>query len=203
MSSRKKTPRDQPVRDRLVREFDRNLLVEAGAGSGKTYSLAARMAAGIAAGTYRVEQMAAVTFTRKAAAELRGRFRLALEARLGTATSAAERDRLEAALTGIERLFAGTIHAFCAHLLRERPIDADMAPGFVELDDVENLRRQQQAWRDYVASARASGFPPMLDLLEAGVRPKDLYGAFAHAVRARGRRVRPGRTATHPTSTRR
>ena len=193
MSSRKKTPRDQPVRDRLVREFDNNLLVEAGAGSGKTYSLAARMAAGIAAGTYRVEQMAAVTFTRKAAAELRGRFRLALEARLGTATSAAERDRLEAALTGIERLFAGTIHAFCAHLLRERPIDADMAPGFVELDDVENLRRQQQAWRDYAAAARASGSPPMLDLLEAGVRPKDLYAAFAHAVRARGRRVRPGR----------
>lgn len=178
MSSRKKTPRDQPVRDRLVREFDKNLLVEAGAGSGKTYSLAARMAAGIAAGSYRVEQMAAVTFTRKAAAELRGRFRLALEARLRTATSATERVRLDAALTGIERLFAGTIHAFCAHLLRERPIDADMAPGFVELDDVENLRRQQQAWRDDVASARAGGFPPMLDLLEAGVRPKDLYAAF-------------------------
>jgi ATP-dependent helicase/nuclease subunit A len=74
MSSPKKTPRDQPVRDRLVREFDKNLLVEA-ARSGKTYSLAARMAAGIAPGAHRAAQMAAVTFTRKAAAELRGRFR--------------------------------------------------------------------------------------------------------------------------------
>jgi ATP-dependent helicase/nuclease subunit A len=179
MRSRPTTPRDQPVRDRLVTQFDRNLLVEAGAGSGKTYSLAARMAAGIAAGVYRVEHMAAVTFTRKAAAELRGRFGLALEAHLRRTTSAAERERLEAALAGLERLFAGTIHAFCAHLLRERPVDADLAPDFLELDDVENLRRQRQAWRDYVAAARASGVRPMLDLLEAGIRPKDLDDAFA------------------------
>jgi ATP-dependent helicase/nuclease subunit A len=178
MSKAGKTPRDQPVRDRLVSQFDRNVLVEAGAGSGKTYSLASRMAAGIAAGVYRVEEMAAVTFTRKAAAELRGRFRLALEERLAVKAPAAERARLEAALTGIERLFAGTIHAFCAHLLRERPVDADLAPGFVELDDVEDLRRRAHAWRDYVATARASGDPAMLDLLEAGVRPKDLDEAF-------------------------
>lgn len=177
--SRRPAPRDQAVRDRLVAEFDTNLLVEAGAGSGKTYSLAARMAAGIAAGVYRVDHMAAVTFTRKAAAELRGRFGLALEARLADARSAVERERLETALAGIERLFAGTIHAFCAHLLRERPVDADLAPGFVELDDTENLRRQRRAWRDYVASARARGSVPMINVLEAGVRPRDLHGTFA------------------------
>jgi ATP-dependent helicase/nuclease subunit A len=179
MTSRRRTPLDQSTRDRLVAEFDRNLVVEAGAGSGKTYSMAMRMAAGIAAGKYSVEQMAAVTFTRKAAAELRGRFKLALEERLGTAACGAERQRLQAALSRIELLFAGTIHAFCAHLLRERPVDADLAPGFVELDDTENLRRQRQAWRDYVASARASGSRPMLDLLDAGIRPQDLYRSFA------------------------
>ncbi len=172
-------PRDAAARERLVTQFDRNLLVEAGAGSGKTYSLAARMAAGIAAGAFSVERMAAVTFTRKAAAELRGRFGLALEERLRAAPPAAERERLEAALSGIERLFAGTIHAFCAHLLRERPVDADLAPGFTDLDEVENARRQQQAWRDYVAMARASGARPVLDLLAAGVRPSDLDNAFA------------------------
>jgi len=179
MSKPRTTQRDQPVRDRLVSDFDHNLLVEAGAGSGKTFSLAARMAAGIAAGVYRVEQMAAVTFTRKAAAELRGRFRLALEERRRASGSPAERARLDAALTGIERLFAGTIHAFCAHLLRERPVDAALAPGFTELGDLEDLQRRHRAWRDYVATARASGEPAMLDLLEAGVRPKDLDEAFA------------------------
>ena len=82
MSEPRKVPLDQPVRDRLVSDFGTTFLVEAGAGSGKTYSLATRMAAGIAAGTYTVEHLAVVTFTRKAAAELRGRFQLAVEERL-------------------------------------------------------------------------------------------------------------------------
>ena len=72
--------RDADARDRIVTDLDRNLLVEAGAGSGKTQKLAERMAAGIASGVYELERMAAVTFTRKAAAELRGRFQVALEA---------------------------------------------------------------------------------------------------------------------------
>ena len=68
---------------RLIREeLLTNILVEAGAGSGKTQMLAERMAAGVAAGVYQVEHMAAVTFTRKAASELRGRFHLALETEL-------------------------------------------------------------------------------------------------------------------------
>jgi ATP-dependent helicase/nuclease subunit A len=179
MSNKVKTPADQPVRDRLVTEFDKNFLVEAGAGSGKTYSLAMRMAAGIETGHYTVEHMAAVTFTRKAAAELRGRFQLALEERLHARPPVPERQRLEAALSGLERLFAGTIHAFCAHLLPERPVDARMAPGFVELDDVENMRQRERAWRDYVSAARARGFASMLELIDAGVKPKDLDQAFA------------------------
>ncbi len=179
MSKRRKTPLDQPVRDRLVSDFNTNFLVEAGAGSGKTHSLATRMAAGIAAGAYAVEHLAVVTFTRKAAAELRGRFQLAVEDRLNTKPVAADRLRLETALAGMERLFAGTIHAFCAHLLRERPVEARMAPGFEELSDIDNLQRQQQAWRDFVAEARARGLQPMLDLLDAGIQPGDLYAAFA------------------------
>jgi ATP-dependent helicase/nuclease subunit A len=179
MNSAAKTPKDQPVRDTIVTVFDRNFLVEAGAGSGKTESLAMRMAAGIERGEYRVEQMAAVTFTRKAAAELRGRFQLALERRLANKPGPAEHARLETALAGIERLFAGTIHAFCAHLLRERPVDARVAPGFEELGDVEDLALREQAWRDYVVEIRAGGSRPMLDLLDAGVRPQDLYEAFA------------------------
>src|SRR6266852_1883030 len=70
---------DQESR-RLIREEPlTNLLLEAGAGSGKTQMLAERMAAGVAAGVYIGEHMAAVTFTRKSASELRGRFHLALE----------------------------------------------------------------------------------------------------------------------------
>ena len=183
------TPDDRLARDRIEHEFDRSFVVEAGAGSGKTRSLARRMAAGIAAGVYEIEHMAAVTFTRKAAAELRGRFQEALEDRVRGCPDTAgrpahvpapdERARLEEALRQIERLFAGTIHAFCAHLLRERPVEARIAPGFVELDEIEDARRRQQAWRDFFARERATASSRLDEFQRAGLRPADLDAAFA------------------------
>src|ERR1700760_4657551 len=111
---------DQESR-RLIREhLLTNILVEAGAGSGKTQMLAERMAAGVAAGVYNVEHMAAVTFTRKAASALRGRFHLALEAELSSTSEVLadgsarqRRDRVQLALSNLERFFGGTIHSFC------------------------------------------------------------------------------------------
>lgn len=173
---------------RLIREdLLTNILVEAGAGSGKTQMLADRMAAGVAAGVYPLEQIAAVTFTRKAASELRGRFHLALEKELGNARkipkpSAADQariGRIENALSNLERFFAGTIHSFCARLLRERPVESGVAPGFSELDEIDDLELRQQAWRDFVTSARANGDPDLAALLDADIKPKDLDAAFA------------------------
>ncbi len=140
---------DEQSRTRIKTELQRNQLVEAGAGSGKTQMMAERMAAGIASGVYVVEHMAAVTFTRKAAAELRGRFQLALEDELKNAGDDTERaGRVRFALSNIERFFAGTIHSFCAHLLRERPVEAGVSPGFTELDESEDKRLRRQSWRD-------------------------------------------------------
>src|ERR1019366_5479696 len=101
--SNKNTLNDQRSRDRIVSELDRNLLVEAGAGSGKTHMMAARTAAGVASGVFAIERMAAVTFTRKAAAELRGRFQLALESELMTASDTDRVGRLRSALSNLER----------------------------------------------------------------------------------------------------
>ena len=163
-----------------------NLLVEAGAGSGKTQMLAERMAAGVAAGIYDVAHMAAVTFTRKAASELRGRFHLALEKKLQEIARAPspesrgpEIERLNAALGNLERFFAGTIHSFCARLLRERPVESGVSPGFTELDEVQDLELRKRTWRDFVTSTRSGGDPDMMALLDADVRPKDLDAAFA------------------------
>jgi ATP-dependent helicase/nuclease subunit A len=173
------SPPDAHQRERIEREFHTNLLVEAGAGSGKTRSLTRRMAGGIAAGVYTIDAMAAVTFTRKAASELRGRFQEALEARLADERSGDARERLEHALRNIERLFAGTIHAFCARILRERPVEARMAPGFIEIDEARETRLRKQAWRDFIVRERAAGATTMLDLQAAGLRPQDLDTAFA------------------------
>ncbi len=169
---------------RIIREdLLTNILVEAGAGSGKTQMLAARMAAGVAQGVYQIEHMAAVTFTRKAASELRGRFHLALEARLESAYKAkapeVEVRRLQAALSNLERFFAGTIHSFCARLLRERPVESGVSPGFTELDEVQDLELRKRVWREFIADAREEGDPDVAALLEADIKLKDLDDAFA------------------------
>ena len=169
---------DQPARDLIERRLDLNLLVEAGAGAGKTESLARRMAAGIVEGVYEVERMAAVTFTRKAAAELRGRFQLVLEERLRTERDETRSARIQNALSHLERLFAGTIHAFCAHLIRERPVEAGIAPGFSEIDEAADAELRRRAWRDYLDRERATGSRLLDELIEAGVAPTDLDGAF-------------------------
>ena len=171
---------------RVIREdLLTNILVEAGAGSGKTQMLAQRMAAGVATGVYQVERMAAVTFTRKAASELRGRFHLALENRLRDLPRPsrgeppdANAERLNAALGNLERFFAGTIHSFCARLLRERPVEAGVSPGFTELDEIQDLELRKRSWREFISNCRAAGDPDMLALLETGVRPGDLDSAF-------------------------
>ena len=169
---------DATARTRITTELTRSLLVEAGAGSGKTHEMAARMAAGVAAGVYDIGHMAAVTFTRKAAAELRGRFQLALESELAGATDAARRERVATALAHIERFFSGTIHAFCARLLRERPIEAEVAPGFGELDEIDERLMREGSWREFRARARQEGDADLALVTSAGIKAQDLDGAF-------------------------
>ena len=87
-------------------------------------------------------------------------------------------DRVRSALSNIERFFAGTIHAFCARLLRERPVEAGVSPGFTELDEMEERLVRQQAWRDYRVQARAAGDAHLLELIDAGISAKHLDKAF-------------------------
>ena len=86
-------PPDQAARDVITGELDKNVLVEAAAGTGKTTSLVARMINLIARGRCSIGELAAVTFTRKAAAELRSRFQVGLEKALREAVGI-ERERL-------------------------------------------------------------------------------------------------------------
>jgi ATP-dependent helicase/nuclease subunit A len=175
---------DQESRRLIHEELLTNILVEAGAGSGKTQMLAERMAAGVASGVYQVEHMAAVTFTRKAASELRGRFHLALEGELARASLPGSNDpkrieRIQSALSNLERFFGGTIHSFCARLLRERPVESGVSPGFTELDETEDFELRRRVWRDFISAARAAGDADMMALIAADIQPKDLDSAFA------------------------
>ncbi|MEW6712226.1 MAG: UvrD-helicase domain-containing protein, partial [Candidatus Riflebacteria bacterium] len=126
---------DQVVKDRIVNELDRNFLVQAVPGSGKTYNLVQRMIAIILSGRP-ANGIAAITFTRKAAEELHNRLREMMESRLVDAP-AYEQAMLEQGLVDIEDGYVGTIHGFCAGILREYPVEARLDPAFVEIEEAD------------------------------------------------------------------
>ena len=170
---------DEQSRAAIVSDLDRNLLVEAGAGSGKTHMMAARMAAGIASGRTRSSTWPP--------SRSRGRRRPSCAAdsnwhwKTSFVAASSRRPARSASAppsSNLERFFAGTIHSFCAHLLRERPVESGLAPGFSELDETEGDELRAEAWRDFLAHARSSGHPLLQELRDAGLKTGQLQNAF-------------------------
>ncbi len=119
------TADDPSARRAIVEDLDDTLVVEAAAGTGKTTELVNRILRVLATGRATMTEIVAVTFTEKAAGELKLRLRERLEqdrARAGQDDDV--RKRLEDALETLEEAHVNTIHGFCAELLRERPVEA-------------------------------------------------------------------------------
>ncbi|HID24120.1 MAG TPA: hypothetical protein EYP14_17200, partial [Planctomycetaceae bacterium] len=114
----------------------------------------------------------------KAAAELRERFQTSLEEAARKERQRAKAARLANALADIDQLTAGTIHSFCARLLRERPIEAGVNPNFTEIDDVQDGELRRQAWHECIESLQAAGSPLLGQLHELGLTPQQLEGPF-------------------------
>src|SRR6058998_3131746 len=122
---------DQSARERIRNDLDTTLVVEAAAGTGKTTELVGRMVAVLMAGRGRLDGMVAVTFTDTAAGELKLRLRTRIEqARREDGAAPQARRLLADALPQLEEARIGTIHSFCADLLRERPVEAGVDPLF-------------------------------------------------------------------------
>ena len=133
---------DEPARVLIRTHLDETLVVEAAAGTGKTTELVQRIVNVIADQRARIDQIVAVTFTEKAAGELKLRLRSELEiARQDVSAGATRRASLEHAVAHLEEAHIGTIHGFCADMLRERPVEAGIDPGFEVLpeDQAERL----------------------------------------------------------------
>ena len=133
-------PADWADRQRVRTDLAHSYIVEAAAGTGKTTELVARIVNVLATGTARsIEDIVAVTFTEKAAGELKLRLRETLEQARREAAGDA-RARLDAALQYLEEARVSTIHGFCADLLRERPVEARVDPQFQVLTDDQAAR---------------------------------------------------------------
>lgn len=168
---------DSAARESIVNKLDVCMLVEAAAGTGKTKGMVDRMVALIAEGVCGPEQIAAVTFTRKAAAELRSRFEAAVEEAVRR-EAGVRRERLARAREGAGCGFIGTIHSFCARILRERPVEAGVEIGFRELEDAEDMALREEAWTEFLAHVYDAGSRAVGELDELGVELGSLRAAF-------------------------
>ena len=169
---------DATARQRITTDLATTFLVEAGAGSGKTTNLVQRMVSLVRTGTCRIEHLAAITFTRKAAAELKSRFQIKLEKALREATDPTEHERLAYTLDNLHLAFLGTIHSFCSRLLRERPVEAGMTPDFDEIEGLDERLLQERAWQEYLQILRLENPKQLHDLADLDVRPEDLKASY-------------------------
>ncbi|MEE1571244.1 MAG: UvrD-helicase domain-containing protein, partial [Acidimicrobiales bacterium] len=137
---------DQVARNRIGTDLGTTLFVEAGAGTGKTSALVNRIVELVASGVS-MEHIAAITFTDRAATELRDRVRRRLEhlADEGTHTGVAA-----AALIELDGAALCTLHAFAQRILIEHPIEAGLPPAVEVMDEVSSLVDFDERWDSLV-----------------------------------------------------
>lgn len=159
MTDTRPTLTDPEARQRIATALDTTILVEAAAGTGKTTALVGRIVQIIVEGKAKVDAIVAVTFTEKAAGELKLRLRERLDsARHAAGRGEVERERLDLALKQLEEAHVGTIHAFCADLLRERPVEAGIDPLFEVLTEPASARVFDEAFGRWLQDVLAE--PP-------------------------------------------
>jgi ATP-dependent helicase/nuclease subunit A len=123
-----------PAQHAAIHTRDRDLAVIAGAGSGKTFVLVSRFIALLDADPdLPLNAIAAITFTEKAAAEMRERVRSAIADRAAVPDAD---PRWLARLNALDSLRIGTIHSLCSALLRASAAEAQIDPAFGVLDEI-------------------------------------------------------------------
>jgi ATP-dependent exoDNAse (exonuclease V) beta subunit len=144
---------DAEARRAIAEDLDDTLIVEAAAGTGKTTELVNRILRVLATGRATMVEIVAVTFTEKAAGELKLRLREKLEEQRAGAPTDQIRNRLELALETLEEAHVNTIHGFCAELLRERPVEARVDPLFTVLTEPQAERVYARAFHAWLQEA--------------------------------------------------
>lgn len=167
-------PADHPERERLAGATDTNFAVGAGAGSGKTRILVDRITGLIDRGVD-LDRIVAITFTEKAASELRERVREVLTGDSEDHSAEVETFR-KVALGKVDLSQLTTIHSFCRSILATRPLEAGISPGFSVLDELESNLLLSAVASEEIKKLRETEDNDIEGVLLAGGRLADLLG---------------------------
>jgi ATP-dependent exoDNAse (exonuclease V) beta subunit len=156
------------------------VFVSAGAGTGKTAVLVERVVRAVTERGLDVDSVLVITYTRRAAGELRTRIRAAL----------AEHGRHDLARE-LDGAWISTIHGFCARLLRAYPLAAGLDPRFRELDEAQAAVLRSEAFGEALAEFCAGGAPQRLELLATygSDRLRRMLTSVYETLRAAGREL--------------
>lgn len=150
---------------------DRSVAISAGAGCGKTFVLTERFLAalmpegeGDRVGS-QLHQLVAITFTERAAREMRDRVRAKLYDRQANAASAEEALRWQRLIRDLDAARISTFHSFCASLLRSHAVEARLDPQFTVLDQAEANTLMSEVIDDRLRELLAAQEPDVLDLV--------------------------------------
>ncbi len=145
-----------PQQAAIVADVHRDVVVTAGAGTGKTRVLVERYLALL--NSHKISEIAAVTFTDAAASEMRERVRREVMAS----------DDLSSHRKDLDKAVIGTIHSLCLQLLRDNPVEARMDPAAVVLSEDEAELERLRACAESLESAIQAGHG-LLSLQHLGV----------------------------------
>ena len=166
---------DYEEREKAAHDLANTYLVEAAAGTGKTTLLIERVLSIVTTTLTPLMQVAAITFTEKAAGELKAKLRARLQEEAhGTGE---ESQRCRKALRELDGMPVSTIHAFCRELLQQRPVEAGVDPGFGVLDEAAARLLQDEVWPSWIAAEFARDCPAR-PFLERGMTIESLRALF-------------------------
>ncbi len=145
--------------------YDRNLIMVAGAGSGKTRVLVERYLRLLEDNPdWLLNDLVAITFTQKAAQEMRDRVRQRIQQNMQNAPDEATQTRWARRLGAMSSARIDTIHALCGALLRANAPEVGLDPGFTVVDEVESLVMVEDAVERVLFQMVNAGAEPILAL---------------------------------------
>jgi len=164
-----------PEQRQAAHTLDRHVSVTAGPGAGKTTVLVERYLHILRAQDVSVDQIVAITFTNRAANEMRERLRRELD-RLLWSASPVERAKWMRHKRTLDGAIITTIHGFCARLLREFPVEADIDPQFALLDAHQSAMLEEAIAEESLTEFISANHQPITELTAAVGRARLAQG---------------------------